>query len=161
MKKVCKWIEENFEKWFLIISLIVMVVLIFVQVLLRLTGKSIVWIEELARYIMLYQIWIGAAYAVKEDAHIRISSFKNRFKGKSKVRLELIVLTIWLIFSVWLIGEGCILVQEISKMGQRSPAMRLPMVVPYLSVPIGGLLMSIRLVQKLKVYLVKLKEGEL
>ena len=51
-----------------------MTLIIFVQVVLRWFGRSLVWAEELARYIMLYQVWIGAAYAVREDAHIRITA---------------------------------------------------------------------------------------
>lgn len=54
-----KFIEKNFEKWFLIISLVAMVLIIFMQVVLRWFHAATVWAEELARYIMLYQVWIG------------------------------------------------------------------------------------------------------
>ena len=60
-----------------------MIVIIFVQVVLRYCfGTTISWGEELTRYIMLYQIWIGAAYAVKEDAHLRITTFRDKFSKK-------------------------------------------------------------------------------
>ena len=59
------------------------------------------------------------------------------------------VLTLWLIFALWLTVEGILLVKEISIMGQVSSAMRIPMTIPYASVPIGGALMSFRLIQKL------------
>lgn len=70
---VWKFIEKNFEKWFLIISLVAMVLITFMQVVLRWLDAATVWAEELSRYIMLYQVWIGASYAVREDAHIRIT----------------------------------------------------------------------------------------
>ena len=57
---VWKFIEKNFEKWFLIISLVAMVLITFMQVVLRWLDAATVWAEELSRYIMLYQVWIGA-----------------------------------------------------------------------------------------------------
>ena len=120
-----KFIEKNFEKWFLIISLVAMVLIIFMQVVLRWFHAATVWAEELARYIMLYQVWIGASYAVREDAHIRITALIGK-----------------------LTGEGVLLVKEIAIMGQVSSAMRIPMTIPYASVPLGGALMSIRLLDR-------------
>ena len=144
-----KFIEKNFEKWFLIISLVAMVLIIFMQVVLRWFDAATVWAEELARYIMLYQVWIGAAYAVREDAHIRITALIGKLTGKKRKVSETVVLTLWLIFALWLTVEGILLVKEISIMGQVSSAMRIPMTSPYASVPIGGALMSFRLIQKL------------
>ena len=42
-----KFIEKNFEKWFLIISLVAMVLIIFMQVVLRWFHAATVWAEEL------------------------------------------------------------------------------------------------------------------
>lgn len=145
-----KFIEKNFEKWFLIISLVAMVLIIFMQVVLRWFHAATVWAEELARYIMLYQVWIGASYAVREDAHIRITALIGKLTGnKRRGDRGTEVLTLWLIFALWLTVEGVLLVKEIAIMGQVSSAMRIPMTIPYASVPLGGALMSIRLVQKL------------
>lgn len=138
-----KFIEKNFEKWFLIISLVAMVLIIFMQVVLRWFHAATVWAEELARYIMLYQVWIGASYAVREDAHIRITALIGKLTGNKRRVSETVVLTLWLTV------EGVHLVKEIAIMGQVSSAMRIPMTIPYASVPLGGALMSIRLVQKL------------
>ena len=50
---------------------------------------------------------------------------------------------------LWLTVEGCVLVGKIAAMGQVFSAMRIPMTIPYASVPIGGALMTVRLVQKI------------
>lgn len=146
---VWKFIEKNFEKWFLIISLVAMVLITFMQVVLRWFDAATVWAEELSRYIMLYQVWIGASYAVREDAHIRITALIGKLTGNKRKVSETVVLALWLIFALWLAVEGVMLVKEIAVMGQVSSAMRIPMTIPYASVPIGGALMSVRLVQKL------------
>lgn len=147
--KVWKFIDEQFEKWFLIVTLVAMVLIVFMQVVLRWFDAATVWAEELSRYIMLYQVWVGASYAVREDAHIRITALIGKLSGHKRVVSETVVLALWLIFSLWLTVEGISLVKEIAVMGQVSSAMRIPMTIPYASVPVGGALMSFRLVQKL------------
>ena len=147
--KVLKFIDEQFEKWFLIASLIVMVLVTFMQIVLRWFNAATVWAEEFSRYVMLYQVWVGASYAVHEDAHIRITALIGKLSGGRRRGMDLVVLTLWLLFALWLTAEGCVLVGKIAAMGQVSSAMRIPMTIPYASVPIGGALMTIRLVQKI------------
>lgn len=147
--KVLKFIDEQFEKWFLIVSLIVMVLVTFMQIVLRWFNAATVWAEEFSRYVMLYQVWVGASYAVHEDAHIRITALIGKLSGGRRRGMDLAVLTLWLLFALWLTVEGCVLVGKIAAMGQVSSAMRIPMTIPYASVPIGGALMTIRLVQKI------------
>ena len=147
--KVLKFIDEQFEKWFLIASLIVMVLVTFMQIVLRWFNAATVWAEEFSRYVMLYQVWVGASYAVHEDAHIRITALIGKLSGGRRRGMDLVVLTLWLLFALWLTVEGCVLVGKIAAMGQVASAMRIPMTIPYASVPIGGALMTIRLVQKI------------
>lgn len=147
--KVLKFIDEQFEKWFLIVSLIVMVLVTFIQIVLRWFNAATVWAEEFSRYVMLYQVWVGESYAVHEDAHIRITALIGKLSGGRRRGMDLVVLTLWLLFALWLTVEGCVLVGKIAAMGQVSSAMRIPMTIPYASVPIGGALMTIRLVQKI------------
>lgn len=147
--KVLKFIDEQFEKWFLIVSLIVMVLVTFIQIVLRWFNAATVWAEEFSRYVMLYQVWVGASYAVHEDAHIRITALIGKLSGGRRRGMDLVVLTLWLLFALWLTVEGCVLVGKIAAMGQVSSAMRIPMTIPYASVPIGGALMTIRRVQKI------------
>lgn len=158
--KLLKWIDEYFEKAFLIVCLSVMVLLIFMQIVLRWFGSATIWAEELARYIMLYLLWVAASYAVKRNEHIRLTVLVEKVTGKKRDKLELVVLGVWLMFALWLLVEGIFLVQKISAMHQVSAAMRIPMVIPYASAPVGGLLMSVRLVQKIIETLKKLGDDK-
>lgn len=158
--KILKWIDEYFEKAFLIVCLCAMVLLIFMQIVLRWFGSATVWAEELARYIMLYLLWIAASYAVKKNEHIRLTVLVEKVTGKKRDKLELVVLGLWLMFALWLLVEGILLLQKINAMHQVSAAMRVPMVIPYASAPIGGFLMSIRLVQKIIETLKKLSDDK-
>lgn len=148
--KVLKWLDEYFEEAVLVSSLVVTVGLIFMQVIMRYVFKnSLSWSEELARYIFLYQIWLGASYATKKKAHLRIEIIKSKFSGRKGVYFETAVMIIWLAFTVFLTVESFNLTKMIFIRGQLSPAMRMPMGFAYASVPIGAGLMSLRLIQNI------------
>ena len=70
------------EEILLVFSLVLMVALIFGQVIGRYVFSSAPsWTEEMARYIHIFQVWIGASYAVKLRQHIRVEAFITRFHG--------------------------------------------------------------------------------
>ena len=66
------------------------------------------------------------------------------------------MLIVWFVFSFILAWIGTELVIFIADTGQRSAAMELPMTWPYASVPIGCLLMCVRLL----IEMYKLWKGE-
>ncbi|UCF89774.1 MAG: TRAP transporter small permease, partial [Desulfobacterales bacterium] len=55
----------------------------------------------------------------------------------------------FLVFCMILIIWGTNLCLEIKKFSQLSAAMQLPMYIPYLAVPLGGVAMGVRLLQKI------------
>lgn len=147
---ILKWMDDKFEESILIVSLVFTVVIIFAQVVMRYVFKnSLSWSEELARYIFLYQIWLGASFAVKRKRHLRIEIIKTKLSPKNRVIFDTLALTIWLIFSIFLAYMSFNLTVIIFQRGQLSPAMRIPMGYAYLSVPLGSGLMAIRLIQQL------------
>lgn len=83
-----KALDENAERWLLLIFYVLIVLTVGVEVVRRFVfSYSSNWGEEVARYSFIYLAWIGAASAVKDRAHIRIDvilSFVPR-KGKLMV----------------------------------------------------------------------------
>jgi len=141
---------ERFEEFLLVASLIVMVLLIFGQVVGRKVFESAPsWTEEMARYIHIFQVWIGASYAVKKRQHIRVEAFITRFKGFPRKVMESISIAIWFVIALFLAVFGTQLVLASINYGQVTPAMQLPMWIPFLAIPLGGAGMSIRLIQQL------------
>ena len=59
-------IYNNLEEYLLVVSLVINVLLVFLQVIMRTVFKnSLTWSEELSRYIFIWQIWLGASIALK------------------------------------------------------------------------------------------------
>jgi C4-dicarboxylate transporter DctQ subunit len=151
LKSILEWLDSNIEAFLLILTLFAMMVLIFGQTALRFTiGKTPSWTQELAQFIQVYFVYIGATYAIKRDVHIRITALGHKLPASLHGAFDMIGLIGFLIFSVILIVWGVNLCAEIKNFNQVSAALQLPMYIPYLAVPLGGLAMSLRLIQRIR-----------
>lgn len=141
-----KKIWDHFEEYILVASLFFTVGLVFIQVVMRYVFEnSLSWSEELARYVFLWQIWLGASYAVKKKRHLRIEAFKSMLSKNKQMIVELVIYVIWFGFCVFMVYKGAELTGMLLQRGQVSPAMRVPMAYAYASVPVGCVLMAVRL----------------
>ena len=127
-------------KWIIYILMLVMSIAVFAQVLYRkfLEG-AIPWSEELARYLFVWCAWLGAAIGVQRKSHFGIDLLVRYFPATLHSIVRFVVVatgTFFLSIAIW---KGFVLAA--GNWYQLSPAMRIPMTFPYLSVPIGAALM--------------------
>lgn len=149
---------NRFEEGFLVLTLVAMVLLIFGQVIGRYIFQSAPsWTEEATRYIHIFQVWVGAGYAVKIREHIKVSAFIDLFKGKTRKIMDMVSVIIWFLLMVFVAVFGTQLVLSTFEYGQVSPAAQIPFWLPYLAVPLGAASMGIRLV----IQLVQIYKGEI
>jgi len=147
--KIIKFLDEKLEEWILILSFMFLVVLVFAQVFFRyVISQSLGWSEELSRYILIWIVWISACYIMRSGKHIRIEMIKNRFSESNQKWIDALVLLLWSVFAAFLGVEGTKLVLEVQVTGQVSPSIGIPMWMVYMALPIGGVLMIIRIIQQ-------------
>ncbi len=159
MTSTLRKIWDNLELYFLLPSLMFSVGLIFLQVVMRRLGHSLTWSEELARYLYIWQTWIGISYAARNGTHLRITMVKDKLPALGQKILELFVTLVWVGFAVFVIFQGMTAVSTIASFGQRSSALQIPMQFCYMAIPVGMVLMSIRLIEHtIKGFLKKDKE---
>ena len=117
-----------------------MAVVVFLQVIFRyVLNLPLFWTEEFARYCLVWSSLLGSAVAVKRGQHIAVTIFMERLPPRLRRRLSIIaLLSVAAILTIILWG-GIQLV-AITR-AQISPALRIPMSVPYLAVPVGAALM--------------------
>ena len=130
------------EDVFCAASLLLTTIILFVNVVLRYVfSASTSWAEELIRYLMIWITFIGGAVCVRHAAHIRMD-FLMTMLPKSVSRL--VTRLVYLIaagFCTALIVYSWQLVEFTVEMEQTSPAMEVPMWIPYLAMPLGSGLM--------------------
>lgn len=135
---------EKITMYFLAIAMALMTVVVFAQVVARLTSGSIKWSEELARYLMIYLTYVGASIGVKQKSHIAIEFVVSKFPRRVQDVVEIIANALCLACCAVILIYGMRLV-DITMM-QKTPAMRIPMGVAYFSMVLGGALMAIQFI---------------
>jgi TRAP-type C4-dicarboxylate transport system permease small subunit len=141
-----------FER-FLVSSFLFSLILVFVQVIMRyIFNYSLSWSEELARYIFVWQSWLGFCLALKHGKHIRIDVVSHRLSPRLKIVFETIAWSLSLIMVLFLVINGFKLLRLLASRGQVSPALRMPMSYAYAAVPVSCLLGSVLIV----VYIISL-----
>lgn len=147
MLKKC-W--DHLEETLLIAAFMVTVPLLGAQVFSRYVLNSpLSWSEELARYIFVWQIWLGSSYCVQKGRHIRIDVFTHKLPEKFRKIYDSAVYVVCIAFCGFLVYKGCSVVSMLSRLGQTSPALHLSMSVVYLSIPVCNVLMIARYVELL------------
>ena len=122
--------------------------IIFVQVIMRsVFNSSLTWSEELTRYIFIWQIWMGVSIAQKDKAHIKVEILKSFVKNQKVIAVVDVIATILLIaFNIFLVTSGIDLVQQMITRGNVSSAMRLPMWIVYIVLPLASGIFTLRLI---------------
>ena len=145
-----KLLNENIERWALLVFYIMLVATMAVEVIRReVFAYSSIWGEEIVRYSFIYLAWIGAAAAVRERAHTRIDVIFNYISPRAKTVLyifgDLVMLAVVVLAIYW----SWETVAVSWKFGSVSHGLRVSMVWFLLAAPIGFGLMVFRLLQSL------------
>jgi len=126
------------------IMLAVMVVLVFGNVVLRYgfnTGIAVS--EEVARYIFVWMIFIGAIVAVHEHTHLGVDSLVRRLPRKGKLVCA-VISDLLILVAMWLLLKGS-WTQTLINYPTASPVSGISMAVLYIPGVIASISMSILL----------------
>lgn len=145
MDKLVKFLN-NVEEKFLVLNLLISTLIVFLNVVLRYCfDHSLAWVDELARYMFIWLIWLGADFALANRKHLRIDILSSRLQGAARKYLELLVITLWFAFCLFLGIQGTKLVMTVVEQEQMSTVMNVSMGWAYLCIPLSGYFMAIRL----------------
>lgn len=139
---------DKFEEYLLCGSLVLTTLIVFLQVIMRrIFNNSLTWSEELTRYIFIWQIWLGVSIAQRNKQHIKVELFTSIVKNEKVVAIVDILATLILIaFNIFLVIYGSELVSQMITRGNLSGAMRMPMWIVYLAVPVSAFVLCLRLI---------------
>ena len=129
----------------------------FIQVVARyLFESSLVYSEELSRYLFVWTVFLGLPVVAKRGGHMAVTALSGRLKGTAARTMSIAAYLVGIVFMATMIIQGFEMVQRTSQ--QLSPAMEISMSWVYLSIPIGCLFMMLQMVSDLCALLRK-KEG--
>ena len=135
-----------FETVFLSVSIAVMACTLFAQVFLGFFGVSLAWAGELAMYLMVWVMCIGASAAVRSRSHIAVGLIADRLRGAPALVLRTAVLFFCFLLCVGALILGVRYAAMTYTADMRSVAMKLPMWIVYSALPAAAVLMAVRVV---------------
>mgnify|MGYP003114916460 FL=1 len=143
-------LDRNAERWALLVFYTLLVVTMAVEVIRReVFNYSSIWGEEVVRYAFIYLVWIGAASAVRERAHIRIDVLFALVGERTKTLLYILGDLVMLVVAVLAVYWSFETLSVSWRFGSVSHGLRISMVWFLAAVPIGFALMIFRLIQSL------------
>jgi C4-dicarboxylate transporter DctQ subunit len=115
----------------------------------RALGISYSWTEELARYSMIWAVYLGASVATARAAHVRMEMLQPLVPQRAWKIVDRLQLAVTLGFSLLVAGVGTKLVAQMHELGQQSPLLGVPMYAMYAAIPVSFALMALHLLRQL------------
>ena len=153
---VLGWLNENFEKIFLVAGLLTIIFCITFQtayryVVTHLSGSvgAAVWTEELSRYVFIWISYLALSVAIRKRCSIRVDILYDRLPSRWQQASWVLVDLCFLILTLTICWTGWAQIERLLTFPQYTTALGIPYIIPYLILPLGFGLMSLRLLQDL------------
>jgi TRAP-type transport system small permease protein len=138
-----KWLLRA-NRWVLVALMAAMAVLVFANVVSRyVLNYSLIWVEELTRYLMVWVGFLGAGLVLRLGAHIAVDALQDLLPARAARALRaciVVLLAITFAAMTWLGVRYAAFAWD-----QETPVMNWNTGAIYLAIPIGSALLLIHL----------------
>jgi TRAP-type C4-dicarboxylate transport system permease small subunit len=147
-----------FEDWTLFITVMVVLMALFVNVILRYTiNYSLAWSEELVREVIIYTTLIGCSAAVKNRSMIKVDVLLQ-LVPKTKYPLLFFSNLVTLVFATMMLYYGWQIAALQATTNQKTIILEIPLVYLYALMPLMGGMMILRTIQVMYQDFISFKE---
>ena len=148
MRKIIQALDRDAERWVMLVFYTFCCIVIVQEVVRRFVlNYSSAWGEEAARYAFIYLGWIGAAYAVRERAHIRFDIVLGRVGPRAKAACMIFAELATLLFACIALYWSLHTIRQLLQFDGATPVLRVNKAWFEAAVPIGFALILLRSVQ--------------
>ena len=134
--------------------MIAMFGLVFTNVVTRYGfGFSLSWVEEIARFLMIWVTFLGAGLALREGRHVAIELLQDRLPERARRGLRLFLAALILVFLGFLVVYGVQFVMF--GWSKVTLATQMPRGIPYLAIPIGSAMFALHLLLTLRRFVMR------
>jgi C4-dicarboxylate transporter DctQ subunit len=136
---------ERVERFILAYGVILMAVVSIINVVGRnLLNTSLAFTDEISQILIILVTFLGIGYGVRHARHIRMSAVYDQLQGIPRKALMVIISLGTAVLMFVLTWYAAAYVYETATLGSVSPALRIPLYLIYLWVPVGFLLGGIQ-----------------
>jgi TRAP-type C4-dicarboxylate transport system permease small subunit len=136
----------RFEDWIAFVFFWVLALVIFLQFFTRYAlNDSASWTEEIARYLLICMVFIGATIGVRKNNHVQVDFF---YRVLPKPLMRVMSTLVDVVRIAFLVIASYLTVKLMLRIGGQSMSIvDLPIGIVYAAVLIGFVLMSFRAIQ--------------
>ena len=135
-------------RWALCLLMSLMVVIVFANVIARYyLSASLAWSEEIARFMLIWLVFIGAVLAYVNDEHLGLDIVVRLFPRRVRYGLAVVADLLVMVAIYLLIHGGAVLMRDSWEWG--SPATDTPYGYVYTVVPACGILLLLQTIGKM------------
>lgn len=146
--KVLDYIVRNIEEIIVATGMAVASVVLFINVVLRFGFNSgWEWAEEVARYSIVWIVFVGGSICARKGMHLAVDAMALRLSQTGQQYLRMFVNVLCILFCIYLVIYGYGMAELARETEQITAALEIPIFYVYLAIPVGGALMAIRFVQ--------------
>jgi TRAP-type C4-dicarboxylate transport system permease small subunit len=128
---------------------VVIVGMVVTEVILRKGfGSSLIVTEELARYLLVWMVFLASAIGVRNKSHIRINALVKHFSPRVQIVLAVVAHAVSLIFLGLLFIESMRILPK--QFSQSCICFDVPMVCFYVAIPLGCVLMALFMIPHIR-----------
>ena len=150
MRQLLDALDRNAERYLMLTCYVFCCAVIIQDVARRfLLNYSAAWSQETAQYAFIYLGWIGAAYAVKERAHIRFDILQNKLPERLHGYVFIAGEIATIIFAIIALRYSMHTIGTLWQYGAATPVLRVSKIWAEAAVPIGFTLIVLRSLQAL------------
>jgi len=136
---------NRFEEGMVGFALLGLALFTTVETCLRYTiSYTFSWFGELANYTMIFCAYLGASLGVKYGAHFSMEALSEYLPDRASHALKSLAYGISGVICLLFVYYGTLHILKTRAFGVKSPALQLPMFIPYLPIPLFSATMGFR-----------------
>ena len=147
-----RWLTriENLLAAFGIVVMLLIVGAVCLEIILRtFFAHPQVWVIEFTEYGLLYITFLGTAWLLRQDGHVRVDLLTNALDREWRRRLALVSAAVGFAVSVVLTVFGVIITLDTLRRGVYKPTiLEFPTWIVLLVIPLGASLLTARFLQR-------------
>ena len=131
---IIKWINDNFEKVFLVIGLLAIIGIITFQTVYRYvivqfssSAGAAVWTEEISRYIFIWISYLALSVAIRKRSSIRVDILYDQLPKRFQKISWIVVNCCFLLLTILLCITGWGQIERLLEFPQHTAALRIPL----------------------------------
>jgi len=112
-------------------------------------GRGVIWVIEFSEYFLLYITFLGTAWLLKKDGHVKMDILLTRFKPKTQHLINSITSILGAILCLVVAWSGAEVAWDHLQRGLHQPTLIAPPDFPIFAViPVGSFLLFIQFLRR-------------